>query len=196
MAQAAQQIAEYETSLAEHEESLAEAGVREEELQQQNTELLTDINGSRNKKGYKRTTEEACEKLEMIKVNLRLRYSKVPDCELNGTNQAKVQNINFLAAALHGRDPDAIAAALVRNGQLDALFATAGFQSKIKEVINGVLATIQVHIPAHPVPSASSPSPCLQTRISRDPPSRPEEPSHPRSAPGSIRHAVPSASCI
>ena len=55
------------------------------------------------------------------------------------------RNVKFVQMALKDRQPDVIAAALKRNGQIAALVETAVFQPSIKAAIAQALLVIQEH---------------------------------------------------
>eukprot|EP00966_Prymnesium_polylepis_P324115 7380203-Prymnesium_polylepis.1 len=75
---------------------------------------------------------------------LALDCKSLPPKEINSYSDWN-RNVRFLAAAMEGRDLEAIAAALGRNEQISGLLQTKLFSRDVKDIISDVLNVIQDH---------------------------------------------------
>lgn len=123
---------------------------KEEEVATRDTMIYGEGGGrvGRPRPGLESRVETLENTLQQLRESLNLTSNKLPEpCVGDEThsNALFTRNVQFVSAALDGRDPRVIASSLHRNGQLGALLEQRLLQPFLKKLIGGALSVMQNH---------------------------------------------------
>lgn len=109
--------------------------------------------------GLRTRYDQLCRDLKRLQEELRLRSRKLPNPDLDNMEYARSdtrfnENLQFVAAALSGRNAHVISSALSKNDQINALFSCKEFQPFVKREVASALKVLQKHIGGHGTPSS------------------------------------------